>query len=385
MSEYHYNYSQSGPGRNGRNGGSFIEMLLDMVLSVIMVIPSLIATVMGKVASALSEDRAARPGPSQATGQTAGGSAPNSNLHKVQRPSASAPASPQPEKKPETPEVKRGVKATAGRGLMVLGSVLTGLFGLPLLILALVDAPTVALAPVGVFAGIGVLTLWGGLRRRKKARLYLKYLGLIGRRQSVSLTTLAKAAGRSHKKVCRELQDMLDQGILPAGYLDLAADQLVLSAQGIADKPAQEPARPKPEDENDILRQIREVNDSIPDPVMSAKIDRIGEITGKILDYQRKNPGKASQLRSFLNYYLPTTLKILRAYAQLDKQGVEGKNISAAKQRIEGMMDKVVEGFEKQLDRLFQDDALDITSDVAVLEQMLDKDGLGDQGFTLEL
>lgn len=385
MSEYHYNYSQGGSGRNGRNGGSFIEMLLDMVLSVIMVIPSLIATVMGKVASALSEESSDRPGPSQSVGPSASVDGPSSNLHKVQRPSASASASPQPEKKAETPEAKRGVKATAGRGLMVLGSILTGLFGLPLLILALVDAPTVALAPVGVFAGIGVLTLWGGLRRRKRARLYLKYLGLIGRRQSVSLTTLAKAAGRSRKKVCRELQDMLDQGILPAGYLDLAADQLVLSAQGIADKPAQEPEKPKAEDENDILRQIKEVNDSIPDPVMTAKIDRIGEITGKILDYQRKNPGKASQLRSFLNYYLPTTLKILRAYAQLDKQGVEGENISAAKQRIEGMMDKVVEGFEKQLDRLFQDDALDITSDVAVLEQMLDKDGLGDQGFTLEL
>ena len=126
-----------------------------------------------------------------------------------------------------------------------------------------------------------------------------------------------------------------------------------------------------------ILREIKAINDAIPDEEMSRKIDRIGEITGKILDYQRQNPAKAGQLRQFLNYYLPTTLKILKAYAQMDAQGVQGSNISAAKARIEGMMDKVVEGFEKQLDQLFQTDAMDITADVAVLERMLDSDGLG--------
>ena len=62
---------------------------------------------------------------------------------------------------------------------------------------------------------------------------------------------------------------------------------------------------------------------------------------------------------------------------------MEGENITAAKVRIEGMMDKVVEGFEQQLDRLFQDDAMDITSDVEVLERMLEKDGLGSSGMTL--
>ena len=73
-------------------------------------------------------------------------------------------------------------------------------------------------------------------------------------------------------------------------------------------------------------------------------------------------------------------MKILRAYAQLDAQGIEGENISAAKKRIEDMMDQVVYGFEKQLDKLFQDDAMDITSDVEVLENMLKKDGLSDEG-----
>lgn len=186
-----------------------------------------------------------------------------------------------------------------------------------------------------------------------------------------------------------DLQDMLDAGLLPTGYLDLANDRLVLSDEGVPDEePVQEEEsapRTEPQDDNAILNEIRQVNDAIPDPVMSEKIDRIGEITGKILDYQRQNPGKEGQLRSFLNYYLPTTLKILRAYAQLDAQGVEGENISAAKARIEGMMDKVVEGFENQLDKLFQDSAMDISTDVSVLEKMLEKDGLSgsNQGMTL--
>ena len=132
-----------------------------------------------------------------------------------------------------------------------------------------------------------------------------------------------------------------------------------------------------------VLTEIRALNDAIEDPEMSRKIDRIGEITGNIFAYLREKPDKEGKLRSFLNYYLPTTLKILGSYAQLEAQGVEGENISAAKERIEGMMDKVVEGFEQQLDRLFQDDAMDITSDVEVLERMLEKDGLGSSGLTL--
>ena len=172
----------------------------------------------------------------------------------------------------------------------------------------------------------------------------------------------------------------------------LAEGKLYLTEMGYhAPEPKKEQA-PEPETiqqaaerEDDILRQIRQVNDEIPDEAMSAKIDRIEEITGKILAYQKSHPNRESQLRSFLNYYLPTTLKILRAYAQLDAQGIEGENISAAKARIEGMMDQVVAGFEKQLDKLFRDDAMDITSDVEVLENMLKKDGLSDDGITMTL
>ena len=202
------------------------------------------------------------------------------------------------------------------------------------------------------------------------------------------MTTLAEATGYAPRKIREDLQDMLDDGIFPLGYLDLGSDRLFLTDDGIQDRPKEEPEKaPEPPREVEraeaVLAEIRALNDAIEDPEMSRKIDRIGEITGNIFAYLREKPDKEDKLRSFLSYYLPTTLKILGSYAQLEAQGVEGENISAAKERIEGMMDKVVEGFEQQLDRLFQDDAMDITSDVAVLERMLEKDGLGSSGMTL--
>ena len=126
--------------------------------------------------------------------------------------------------------------------------------------------------------------------------------------------------------------------------------------------------------------EMRRLNDSIEDEEISAQIDHLEEVTRKIIDLVVKQPKKLPQIRRFLDYYLPTTLKILRSYAQLEDQEVDGQNISAAMERIENMMDKVVEGFEKQLDQLFQGDALDITTDVEVLERMLAKDGLSSQG-----
>lgn len=234
----------------------------------------------------------------------------------------------------------------------------------------------------------GLGFVWAGLRKRKQASRWRSYMAMIGRQSSVSISALASATGLPPAKVRDDLADMLDDGIFPQGFLDYGGDRLVLSSDGLTGAPREQTAPPPPPkaDENAILAEIRAVNDAIDNEKMSAQIDRIGVITAKILDYQKTHPDKAVQLHSFLSYYLPTTLKILRAYAQLEDQEVSGQNITAAMSRIEGMMDKVVEGFEKQLDLLFQGDAMDITTDVEVLERMLAKDGLSDQeGLTLGL
>lgn len=287
-----------------------------------------------------------------------------------------------------------------GKGMTIGGAIMAAFFGIGAMTNLFAAMSGEWYSPVAffnaffvplAFCGGGLFLTYLGVTRTKKAKRYRKYLNLIGKRESISVVTLAEAMGLSQRRVCNDLQDMLDDGIFPTGYLDMRLGRLVLNSDGVEDnEPEPEPQKeevPPPkgmEREEAVLSEIREVNNAIADPVMTAKINRIGEITGKIFAYLRDKPDKEGQLRSFLSYYLPTTLKILRAYAQMESQGIEGENINAAKSRIEGMMDKVVDGFEKQLDKLFQDDAMDITTDVEVLERMLDKDGLGGgQGLTL--
>ena len=246
------------------------------------------------------------------------------------------------------------------------------------------DLMNLMVLPCMAAGGLGLL--WAGLRKRKQASRYRSYLAMIGRKKIVSVSVLSSAIGRSPSQVRDDLADMLDDGLFPQGFLDYGGDRLVLTGDGITETPKPEPEAPPKADENAILAEIRAINDAIDNEKLSAQIDRVGVITARILDYQRAHPEKEAELHSFLSYYLPTTLKILRTYAQLEDQDVSGQNITAAMERIERMMDKAVDGFEKQLDRLFQGDAMDITADVEVLERMLAKDGLSDQeGLTLGL
>ena len=289
--------------------------------------------------------------------------------------------------------------AASAKGMTTGGAALSAAFGCMAVINAadnLWMLPDVLwyleeIIPLLCFTTVGLGILWAGLRRRKQAHRYRSYLAMIGQKRSISISSLASATGSPVSRIWDDLEDMLDDGFFPAGFLDRGSGRLVISGDGLEDAPdasagknAAEETAPAAEDA--VLAEIRAVSGAVDNPRLSAQIDRIGDITAKILEYQRSRPEKAPQLHSFLSYYLPTTLKILRAYSQLEDQEVCGENITSAMGRIEGMMDKVVEGFEKQLDQLFQGDAMDITTDVEVLERMLAKDGLSDhQGMTLGL
>ncbi len=295
--------------------------------------------------------------------------------------------------------------AAKGKKLTAIGGILTAVFSVAILSslgsaaywliqgdLSIFLSDLADLIPVFCFLGGGLGCLWAGVRKRKQVRRYRSYLAMIGRRQSISISSLASATGLPAGRVREDLEDMLGNGLFPAGFLDYGGDMLVLSDEGLCQdrtKPVRDERQTAPtphETENAILAEIRSVNDAVSNETLSGQIDRIGIITAKILEYQKNRPESAPQLHSFLSYYLPTTLKILRAYGQLENQEVSGENITAAMARIEGMMDKVVEGFEKQLDQLFQGDAMDITTDVEVLERMLAKDGLSSgQGLTFGL
>ncbi|MCD8331670.1 MAG: 5-bromo-4-chloroindolyl phosphate hydrolysis family protein [Oscillospiraceae bacterium] len=90
-----------------------------------------------------------------------------------------------------------------------------------------------------------------------------------------------------------------------------------------------------------------------------------------------EHPEKLPQIRRFMTYYLPTTLKLLNAYDRMDDVGVAGENISSTKAKVEQMLGTIVQAFDKQLDALFGAEALDISTDIKVMEQMLAREGLG--------
>ena len=141
------------------------------------------------------------------------------------------------------------------------------------------------------------------------------------------------------------------------------------------------------------ISELRRLNDAIPDETISAQIDHLEEITGKIIDYVIANPAKQPQISRFLDYFLPTTIKLLNAYDRMDSAGVSGSNIDATKEKVETMLDTLCAAFDKQLDALFGDEALDISTDITVMENLLAQEGLsggtkptgGMDGPTLEL
>ena len=125
----------------------------------------------------------------------------------------------------------------------------------------------------------------------------------------------------------------------------------------------------------------RSLNDAIVDEKISAQIDHLEDVTGKIIDQVVSQPKKLSQIRRFMDYYLPTTLKILNAYDRMDSTGIAGDNISTTKAKVERMMDTITQAFDKQLDALFGEEALDISTDITVMENLLAQEGLG--GMTM--
>lgn len=167
-------------------------------------------------------------------------------------------------------------------------------------------------------------------------------------------------------------------------------------------KPAEKQEKPKNTGNPEIdalikeraraVSEMRRLNDSIEDEKISAQIDHLEEVTGKIIDQVVAAPKKLPQIRRFLDYYLPTTLKILNAYDRMDSAGIAGDNITATKAKVETMMETITVAFDKQLDSLFGDEAMDISTDITVMEQLLKQQGLGgenktqgDDSITLEL
>ena len=274
------------------------------------------------------------------------------------------------------------------RVLTIVGGILAACFGVALI-------PQIAeiisdgwysymlkdiLSTDGFLAG-GLVMFAAGRRMKRRSARIARYLAVMGERSYIGINELCAVSGKRRKTVERDLEFMVEKGMLSAGaYFDSGRGMFFRSAEAFAEyaeeKSRRENVTPKEANEGyaGALRAIRAANDRIADPVLSEKIDHLELVAGKIFREVEEHPEKQRQAATFLNYYLPTTLKLLDSYAKFEEAGIEGENLSRAQERIEETMDALIKGFDKQLDDLYRSEAMDIDSDIRVMENMLRRD-----------
>lgn len=219
--------------------------------------------------------------------------------------------------------------------------------------------------------------MWGrGQYLANMARRSQRYILAIGDAETMPLSEIAKRVNRSEKQAARELQKLIDKGYLGEdAYIDHERGYFLHFGATVEEEtPAPPPPKEAEEGYSGILRSLRRANDRIADEELSRKIDRLEQISALIFKEVEEHPEKRDRIRTFFDYYLPTTQKLLDAYAEFEETGVEGEHLNQAKDRIEETMDTIVEGFEHQLDQLYSADAMDVVSDIKVMETMLHRD-----------
>ena len=291
-----------------------------------------------------------------------------------------------------------GILKTVGGGIMTLTGV--GLGG--------------AMSVLGVFSaallGGGVWLLTGGIRSITRVGRFEKYLKALGSKTQCELNQLARMVGKSPKFVRKELKGMIDDGMFLEGHLDEEETSLITSddsyvhylevKQKQAAQHQQEVAETKKQQDdaeeqkrdarvqevldrgNAFIQDIRACNDAIPGQEISDKISRMETLVRKIFDRVEEHPEVVPELKKLMDYYLPMTVKLLKAYADMDAQPVQGENIQNSKREIEATLDTLNTAFEKLLDSIFKTTALDVSSDISVLNTLLAQEGLTDDELT---
>lgn len=257
---------------------------------------------------------------------------------------------------------------------------------------------------LGALVGGGTL-LSSGIRSLGRVSRYKVYLKALGKNTHIALEKLSRSVGKPVKFVRKELQGMINQGLFLEGHLDHGEQNLITSdetyahyeqsrlqmearKQAEAAAPKQPSSTPDPKVQevldrgNAYLREIRRCNDEIPGEEISAKISRMEAIVQRIFERAKAHPEIIPDLKKLMDYYLPMTIKLLNAYADMDRQPIQGDTIRASKQEIDTTLDTLNLAFEKLLDSVFQDTAMDVSSDISVLHTLLAQEGLTGDDFS---
>ena len=295
-------------------------------------------------------------------------------------------------------------KSKAGSGLLKQTAGVTGLF----ITVPVAVGSIIAAAAAATPAAIAGAAIWGlgagvsgyftakGSKQRKLTKTFDKYSKIIGTKEYTTLEELAESSGETIDMVNENINDMIDIGLLPQAKFDAkkttlmltknAYDQYLLAEESRANREKEEAeldaqvgsaeARKIITEGEGFVVKLKTANDLIPGKEMTDKLDQMERIVSKIINQVKKDPASAEDLRKFMNYYLPTTERLLNAYIELDKQPEVGDNIKNTKREIEESVDIINNAFENLLDSLFQDVAWDVSADISVMKTMMEQDGL---------
>lgn len=297
----------------------------------------------------------------------------------------------------------------SGVVLAITGYSLTGIFVLSAIICGIVMAwwPTLPATILTVlmtglavgFLGMGI----AGTVVRKRAVRFQEYVKQIGNRTYCTIEELSQKTGRGRAKVLRDLKKMIEKKMFLQGHLDQQETCVIVTNetyQQYLDTQEQAKLRESQQKELDAQRAqlpeecqkileegrayiqyIQKCNDEIPGADMSQKLDRLKVIITRIFEEVGKNPALASDLRKFMNYYLPTTKKLIDVYREMDKETIISENVTKTKREIEDTIDTINQAFENLLNSFFEEKALDVSSDISVLHTMLAQEGLTGRDF----
>ena len=300
-------------------------------------------------------------------------------------------------------ETTKGILQTVFGGILAVAAL--GLV-IPFGVLSIVGSAgfVVGFLAGGAALAGGTALLCSGIGTLAKVSRFKVYLKALGTKTSITLERLSRSVGKNERFVRKELQKMIKQGLFLEGHLDNEQKNLITSDETFQEfersrleleqrkrsQAVQAAKSPDPKIQevldkgNAYVKEIRRCNDEIPGEEISAKIDRMEAIVRKIFERAEAHPEVIPDMKKLMDYYLPMTVKLLNAYADMDRQPVQGETIRKSKQEIDATLDTLNAAFEKLLDELFQDAAIDVSSDISVLNTLLAQEGLTGSDFDLK-
>ncbi len=252
----------------------------------------------------------------------------------------------------------------------------------------------------GIFTGYST-------RRRRQLKRFVRYIGMIHDKLYVNIEDFIHSLGYSKKTVLKDLRTMIELKILKQGHIDSQGKYLMLTDETYSQYvQSQESYKSRViEEEKNLsdlekhereelerilaqgrayIKQIREANDELPAEDISAKLDRLETVAGQVFATVKGRPEKVSEIRKFMDYYLPTTMKLVKSYQEFETQPVQGENIKQAKKEIEDTLDMINLAFENLSDRLYQDVTMEVSADISVLKTLLAQEGLKEKDFVIK-